>query len=88
MSLNARERKQSSCELKQNYIIAAVGDRHIQADLGIGPEELKRTLEIDRSADPTMVWRLRDYLEEKILQAGRKPCPYSVLIENIYYPYR
>jgi hypothetical protein len=34
------------------------------------------------------VWRLSDYLEDKIKEQGKDPYPYSILKTNIWYRYK
>ena len=88
MSLNIEQKKQTSIELHENYKIAGLTPEDIQSDLGLDPNQLENILNIKSISDPTAVWRLRDYMEEKITEQGKTPYPYSVLIENIYFPYK
>ena len=88
MSLNIEQKKQTSIELHENYKISGLTPEDIQSDLGLDPNQLENILNIKSISDPTAVWRLRDYMEEKIMKQGKTPYPYSVLIENIYFPYK
>ena len=87
MSLNTEQKKQTSIELYENYRISELASEKIQADLGLDARELEKTLNVGLGVDPTTVWRLRDYMEDKIKEQGKTPYPYSILIENIYFPY-
>ena len=88
MSLNAAQKKQNSIELKENFRILGFDPEVIQADLGFSPKEFEDTINVGPVEDPTMVWMLRDYMEEKILQQGKEPYPCTILTHNIYFPYK
>ena len=85
--LNEKQKKQNGIELKENQRILGFAAETIADDLRLGIEELEVTLNVGPNEDPTNVWRLRDYMEEKILEQGKIPHPYSILKENIYFPY-
>jgi hypothetical protein len=87
MSLNDAQRKQTSKELKANYQISGLTPEDIQADLGFSPKQLEETLNLGLEANGETVWRLRDYMEEKIKAQGKGPYPYSILRNNIWYRY-
>ncbi len=88
MSLTVSEKKICSFELFENFKVLGYEPKTIQNDLSISSKELMNTLNIGDMANPTMVWKLRDYMEEKILEQGKTPYPYSVLKNNIYFPYK
>ncbi len=88
MSLNAAQKKQTSIELHENYKISGLTLEDIQAYLGLNADQLESTMNITPGSDPTTIWRLRDYMEDKIKEQGKTPYPYSILIENIYFPYK
>lgn len=86
--LTQDEKKRTGQELRKNYEISELTPEQIQMDLGISKRELTAILNIEHcTADPTNVWRVRDYMEEKINENGKVPFPYSKLNNNIYYPY-
>ncbi|WP_040950896.1 DUF2316 family protein [Gorillibacterium massiliense] len=87
MSLTAEQRKQTSIELKENYRISGLTPEEIKADLGLDLRELEETLNLGPTSHGETVWRLRDYMENKIKGQGKVPYPYSVLIHNIWYRY-
>jgi len=66
MSLNAEQRKQTSMELKANYQISGLTPEEVQADLGFNCRKLEDALNLNSSTDGETVWRLRDYIEQKI----------------------
>ncbi len=88
MSLNILERKQTSAELYENYRISGLTREIIQADLHFSETQLENTFAVGSIENPVDVWKLRDYMEETILEQGKKPYPYSKLKNNIYYPYK
>ena len=88
MSLSIKEQMQTSKELKENYRISGLTPKDIQAELGISFTQLEETLNLDHAADPVTVWRLRDYMEDKIKEQGKGTFPYSRLINNIWYRYK
>ena len=87
MSLTSTQKKQSSVELHENFKILGYSAEKICTDLKLSQRALTNTLDIGFMTDPVSVWRLRDYMEEKILEQGKIPKPYSILNHNIYYPY-
>ncbi len=88
MSLNAMERTQTSSELIKNYEISGLTKEIIQTNLGFSESRLENTFQVKGVEDPTDVWILKDYLEEAIIEQGKKPYPYSKLKKNIYFPYK
>ncbi len=87
MSLNTKQFELTRIEMAKNYEISGLTPETIQADLGFSAQDFMNALEVLPSYSPTNVWKLRDYLEKKILEQGKKPVPFSVLTNNIYYQY-
>lgn len=91
MSLTTAQKQQQSIELKENFRILGYEPEVIQKALRLSKEELEITLNMGlnglRLENPTTVWRLRDYMDEKIIAQGKTPVPYSVGSRNIYFPY-
>lgn len=87
MSLTISEMKITRIELLENFKVLGYEPKTVQKDLNISEKELTNTLNIGDKVNPTMVWKLRDYMEEKILKQGKTPYPYSILKRNIYFPY-
>ncbi len=87
MSLNARQIKQTKLEMAKNFESLNAAPEIIKADLGFSSLDLKNALAVVPHYNPTNVWKLRDYLEEKITEQGKEFYPFSVLTHNIYYPY-
>ncbi len=88
MSLNTAQRKQTSKELKINYQISGLTPEDIQTALGFNPQQLEEILNVGSKAGGERVWRLRDYMEEKIKEQGKEALPYSILRENIWFQYK
>lgn len=88
MSLNLAQRKQTSKELRENYQRSGLTPEEILTDLGFRAEQLEETLNLGPSSKGEEVWRLRDYLDDKIKEQGNEPYPYSVLKTNIWYRYK
>lgn len=87
MSLSTAQLRQTSAELNEDLRISGLAPEQICTALHISQPELDAVLSLSGES-PTAVWRVRDYLEEKIRQQGKTPCPYSALKHNFYYPYR
>ena len=87
MSLTIEEKNQTRLELKKNYEISGLALEAVQDDLDFTSTGLTHAFELTLGHDPTNVWKLRDYLEKKILEQGKEIYPFSVLKKNIYYPY-
>ncbi|MGX7352039.1 hypothetical protein RU97_GL002258 [Enterococcus canis] len=87
MSLNKREFEQTQVEMARNFELLDRSPEKIADDLGFSMRELKHALAVTPHYSPVNVWKLRDYLEEKILAEGKTPYPFSILTTNIYYPY-
>lgn len=85
--LNARQIEQTRKELACNYEISGLPPETIRQDLGFSRDDFVNALELIPHRSPTNVWKLRDYLEKKILEQGKRPVPFTVLTNNIYYPY-
>ncbi|MFJ7755892.1 DUF2316 family protein [Peribacillus muralis] len=88
MSLNMEQREQTSKELHANYEFSGLRSEDIQADLGFSHEQLEETINLGPASHGEEVWRLRDYLEERIKEQGKEPYPYSILKTNIWYRYK
>ncbi len=84
--LNAEQLIQTSIEMKENLRISALTPEIVCADLDISSSALAAVLDMS-GADPTTVWRVRDYLLRKIEEQGKSPLPFSALKTNIWYRY-
>jgi hypothetical protein len=82
MSLNNREQRRTSAELRQNLELSHLTEAEVAADLEFAPARLESTLEVDFASDPVDVWLLRDYLEQAVLDSGRTPIAFTVLTES------
>jgi hypothetical protein len=81
MSLNEREQRRTSDELRRNLALSGLTTDEAAADLGFSAERLESTLGLDFASDPVDAWQLRDYLEQAITDAGGVPVPFTVLTE-------
>lgn len=80
--LTDAQRRRTSTELKTNLTLSGRTPQQISTDLGVTPEQLHATLDVDAGANPVDVWRLRDHLKAAAGQAGAEPVPYTVLTES------
>jgi len=87
MSLNTREIEQTRIEMAKNFEILGMSPEAVADELGFSSLDFKNALEVVPYYNPTNVWKLRDYLEEKIEEQSKPFCPFSILTKNIYYPY-
>lgn len=87
MSLSTREIEQTRIEMAKNFEILEMSPEAIEEALGFSSLDFKNALEVAPRYNPTNVWKLRDYMEEKIKEQGKVPYPFSILTKNIYYPY-
>lgn len=74
-------------EMTINYDILGADSQTIQADLGFTKEEFGRALAVTPGFDPANVWKLRDYLERRIKEQGKKPISFTVLTKKAHHPF-
>ena len=87
--LNASETANTRYELQENYRRLNPDRDQALADMQISGDELDRVLAMDNPY-PGNVWMVRDYLEDKLNEAGIEPYPFSRLADhsaNHWYPY-
>ncbi|MGV8083811.1 MAG: DUF2316 family protein [Coriobacteriia bacterium] len=87
MSLTNEQRETTSRELRANFELSRLSLEQLESDLGLTAEQLDAALAVSPETQGVHVWKLRDYLQEKIEEQGKEPIPYSVLKENRYFPY-
>lgn len=87
MSLSIKEIEQTRIEMAKNFEILGMPPKAIEEELGFSPLDFKNAIGVVPHYSPTNVWKLRDYMEEKIQEQGKSPYPFSILTKNIYYPY-
>jgi len=87
VSLSIKEIDQTRIEMAENFEILGMSPEEIEKELGFSPLDFKNALGVIPHYNPTNVWKLRDYMEEKIKEQGKTPYPFSILTKNIYYPY-
>ncbi|WP_344499649.1 DUF2316 family protein [Streptomyces enissocaesilis] len=79
MTLNDTERHRTGDELKRNLELSGLTTREVAADMHFTPQRLRSALDVDHACSPVDVWQLRDYLEQAVRDAGRRPAPFTVL---------
>ncbi|CVI68419.1 hypothetical protein NDGK_01207 [Clostridiales bacterium CHKCI001] len=88
MSLSVEKKITTSRELRRNYKILGMDPQLIQNDLGFTEQMLLDTLNVTSSTTGVNIWKLRDYMNDKIKEQGKKPAPYSILKYNIRHRYK
>ncbi|MFB1049380.1 DUF2316 family protein [Paraliobacillus sp. JSM ZJ581] len=73
MSLDPKQKKHVAKELRENFKHAGLTPEVIQADLAFGHEKYEETIKLGPTSDEEAVERLRNYLEEKLEEQGKKP---------------
>ena len=58
------------------------------SDLKFSEEELHNALNVTENTNGYNVWKLRDYLVEKLKKERKEVYPFSILKMNIYFPYK
>ena len=83
MSLNAKQKKATAEELNENYKRLGYSEEKILSDLKFSEEELHNALNVTENTNGYNVWKLRDYLVEK-LKKDKKRSVYFFETENEY----
>ena len=90
--LTMREKRITAKELQENYAKLNSEKSQILKDLQFSEEQLEDALAVckKRIASPSDIWKLRDYLEEKLTGQGKTVTSFSVLIpsRNHWYSYQ
>lgn len=76
-------------ELRENYRRLNAGEAEVLRDLEISAEELHAVLSMDHP-NPSHVWMVRDYLEDRLRGKGVEMYPFSRLADhsvNRWYAY-
>ncbi len=87
--LTPAETRNTAKELQENFKRLNADKKTVLADLCISEEELKRVLTMNHP-NPSYVWMVRDYLEDKLKERGINMYPFSRLADhraNRWYPY-
>lgn len=79
MTLDTKERRLTSRELKANLDVSGLTPEAIRTDLGFTQERLASTLELDGVSRREDVWTVREYLDDRIHAQGGRPRPYTLL---------
>lgn len=90
--LTTEEKRMTARQLRENYKRLGWEEDKVLRDLQFTREELEDALGVCEKgiANPADVWKLRDYLEEKMAEQGKEMLPFSVLIphRNLWFSYR
>lgn len=87
--LTPTETRNTAKELQENFKRLHADMKTVLADLRISEEELKRVLTMNHP-NPSYVWMVRDYLEDKLNERGIAMYPFSRLADhraNRWYSY-
>ena len=87
MSANAERFELTKWEMAVNYDILGATPQAIQADLKFSKEEFDRALSVAPGFNPADVWKLRDYLERRIKEQGKKPISFTALTKKAHHPF-
>ncbi|NLZ46772.1 MAG: DUF2316 family protein [Clostridiales bacterium] len=79
MSLNFRERVNTSNELRQNLVLSHLTIENVAVDLNTSVQQINQILELDHVA-PEDPWILKEYLSNKLQNQGIIDYPYSKLV--------
>ena len=88
MSANAERFELTKWEMAVNYDILGATPQAIQADLKFSKEEFDRALSVAPGFNPADVWKLRDYLERRIKEQGKKLITFTALVKKARYTYK
>lgn len=88
MSLNLKQKQITAHELQINFHNLVIDKEQILNDLKFTSEQLEFALKVSGRTNGYDVWKLRDYLEEKLQEQGREVYPFSILKQNIWFPYQ
>lgn len=87
--LTSIQTRNTAKELQENFKRLNMDPETVLADLEISKEELERVLTMNRP-NPSYVWMVRDYLEDKLTERGIEMYPFSRLADhsaNRWYAY-
>lgn len=81
MTLNPKQLDMTRHELQQNFELSGLTKKQVAMDLNISEIKLDHLFNLNQQSldDP---WILRNYLIEKVQEAGKEPVPFSALGGN------
>ena len=79
--LTPKMRHDARVELQENYKRLGKDENEVLNDLQITSIELHAVLNM-RDPDPSYVWMVRDYLEDKLLEEGKEVYPFSYMADH------
>ncbi len=81
MSLTYQQQEDTRRELRENFEKAGVTVQQTAADLGTTPEYIEQLLRLEPNRYED-TWILKNYLIEKVREAGKKPTKFTALGGN------
>lgn len=83
MSLTPQQFADTRQEIKANFDLTGLTKEQVASDLNISMVKLNRLFELSQQSynDPFI---FRDYLIEKVLEAGKKPIPFSAMGKDVH----
>lgn len=81
MSPNRRETAATADELAANIELTGLGDEELAARCGFDVDRYRAAITVGRAQHPADVRRVRDAVEDAVVEAGREPVPYSKLTD-------
>ena len=85
--LNRKQKEATAYELQKNYNQLPLNKTQILYDLQFQKNQLDHALHVDEKTNGYDVWKLRDYLEDKVKEFELAFYEFSILNENIWYHY-
>lgn len=82
-NLKMDQAAKTSRELKRNFEMIRISKQKVLDDLQFTEDQLNEALDVFL-AQPSDVWKLRDYIEEKL---GNECIPFSILKNNVWHKY-
>lgn len=88
--LTAQEREDERYELQENWRRLGADEQRALQDMQMSHDELAGVLEMD-GENPSLVWELRDYLDDKMHEEGIEMVPWCPKLahhsRNKWFPY-
>lgn len=85
--LNFMQKKVTAKELHKNLDLLELSQEQMLSDLEFRKRQLEHALNVTGETNGYDVWKLRDYMVDKLTEQGTDGYPYSVLQSNIWYQY-
>lgn len=86
--LTIQQKQITASELKTNYKQLKIDHETILNDLLFTEEQFHHALNVTEETNGYDVWKLRDYLVDKLQEQGLTVYPFSILKTNRWYRYK